>query len=76
LGWRADFEKQMKTKIIPFLFVCAVCATLTAGYAPDGLRQCLQELQKHETPGAAFFPTHPPLQSRIAKLQAYETAGN
>jgi predicted Zn-dependent protease len=48
----------------------------TVGYAPDGLRQCLQELQKHETPGAAFFPTHPPLQSRIAKLQAIEIAGN
>jgi beta-barrel assembly-enhancing protease len=41
----------------------------TVNYAPDGLRQCLQELQKRETPNAAFFPTHPPLQSRIAKLQ-------
>jgi len=48
----------------------------TVGYAPDGLRQCLQELQKHETAGATFFPTHPPLQSRIAKLQSNETARN
>jgi predicted Zn-dependent protease len=48
----------------------------TVGYAPDGLRQCLQELQKHETAGATFFPTHPPLQDRIAKLQANETARN
>jgi predicted Zn-dependent protease len=48
----------------------------TVGYAPDGLRQCLEELQKHETPGAVFFPTHPPLESRIAKLQANETASN
>lgn len=48
----------------------------TVGYAPDGLRQCLQELQKHETPGTTVFPTHPPLQSRIAKLQADETARN
>ncbi|HEY1662938.1 MAG TPA: M48 family metalloprotease [Verrucomicrobiae bacterium] len=48
----------------------------TVGYAPDGLRQCLQELQKHETAGATFFPTHPPLQDRITKLQANETARN
>ena len=48
----------------------------TVGYAPDGLRQCLQELQKHETAGVTFFPTHPPLQDRIAKLQSYEIANN
>jgi predicted Zn-dependent protease len=46
----------------------------TVGYAPDGLRQCLQELQKHQSPTTAFFPTHPPLQSRIAKLQGYEVS--
>jgi predicted Zn-dependent protease len=44
----------------------------TVGYAPDGLRQCLQELQKHESPTVTFFPTHPPLQSRIARLQNYQ----
>jgi predicted Zn-dependent protease len=38
------------------------------GFAPDGLRQCLVELQKRETPQMTIFPTHPPLQSRIAKL--------
>ena len=48
----------------------------TVNYAPDGLRQCLQELQEHETPGTAVFPTHPPIQSRIAKLQSTESAAN
>jgi len=32
LGWRADFEEQMKPRIIPFLFACAICATLSVGF--------------------------------------------
>jgi len=40
------------------------------GYAPDGLEQCLKNLQLHQTGGTTFFPTHPPLDKRIQKLDA------
>lgn len=44
------------------------------GYAPDGLEQCLKTLQQHETAGATFFPTHPPLDQRIKRLESAQTA--
>jgi len=47
----------------------------TVGYAPDGLEQCLQTLKQHEAPNVTIFPTHPPLDKRIGKLQSYQTSG-
>nr|HVY70701.1 M48 family metalloprotease [Verrucomicrobiae bacterium] len=40
------------------------------GYAPDGLKQFLEELKKRQTTETKMFPTHPPLQSRIDKLSS------
>jgi len=42
----------------------------TVGYAADGLEQFLKLLQQHETGKTKFFPTHPPLDKRIQKLDA------
>jgi predicted Zn-dependent protease len=47
----------------------------TVGYAPNGLEQCLQTLQQHETPNTTIFPTHPPLDKRIGKLESYQAGG-
>jgi predicted Zn-dependent protease len=47
----------------------------TVGYAPNGLQECLQTLQQHETPNTTIFPTHPPLDERIAKLESYQADG-
>ncbi|MEI9960639.1 MAG: M48 family metalloprotease [Limisphaerales bacterium] len=42
----------------------------TVGYAPDGLKNCLEALQKRgSSGGTTIFPTHPPLKERIAKLE-------
>jgi predicted Zn-dependent protease len=46
----------------------------TVGYAPDGLEQALKTLQTRETGKTTFFPTHPPLKKRIAKLDDYQMA--
>jgi len=40
----------------------------TVGYAPNGLEQALKTLQTHESGKVTFFPTHPTLKKRIAKL--------
>lgn len=43
----------------------------TVGYAPDGLKDCLVSLQKQQAGGkVAVFSTHPPLKTRIEKLDA------
>jgi predicted Zn-dependent protease len=47
---------------------------VTVGYAPDGLEEALKTLQQHETGKTPFFPTHPPLKKRIAKLDDFQTA--
>jgi hypothetical protein len=47
----------------------------TVGYAPNGLEQCLQTLQQHESPNMTIFPTHPPLDKRIEKLESYQAGG-
>jgi len=47
----------------------------TVGYAPNGLEQCLQTLQQHESPNMTVFPTHPPLDKRIEKLESYQAGG-
>lgn len=42
----------------------------TVGYAPDGLKQCLEELQKKQSSSkVTIFATHPPLKERIARLK-------
>ena len=42
----------------------------TVGYAPGGLKNCLEALQKNGSKTrAAMFPTHPPLKDRIARLE-------
>jgi len=42
----------------------------TVGYAPAGLKNCLEALQKHGSSGKTpMFPTHPPLKERIARLE-------
>jgi beta-barrel assembly-enhancing protease len=47
----------------------------TVGYASNGLEQCLQTLQQHESPNTTIFPTHPPLDKRIQKLESYQAGG-
>ena len=42
----------------------------TVGYAPDGLEQALKMLKQHETGKMPMFPTHPPLDKRIARLDS------
>ena len=40
----------------------------STNYAADGLKQCLESLQKRQSGRTEMFSTHPPLKNRIAKL--------